>query len=269
MTIRWPRLALAALVAHAAAAPAARANDPVDLELVLAADASGSIDAAEIRFQREGYAAAITDPEILQAIRAGGYLGRIAVTYVEWGDQHSQAVVAPWTVIDGSASARAFADRLVATPRQAYGRNAIGAVIAFGQREIETNAYEGERKVIDISADSANSWNGVPLALARERALAAGIAINGLAVSCRDCSGRPGSYDLEAEFARKIVGGPASFVVTVDGDESFAEAVRRKLLLEIAGRTPPRLAQSRPAQPDLRANAAGAASASASARPVP
>jgi hypothetical protein len=228
-----PSLALAAALSLAAGQP--RAEEPVDLELVLAADASGSIDEAEIRFQRQGYAAAITDPEILQAVRAGGYLGRIAVTYVEWGDEHSQAVVAPWTVIDGPESAKAFGDTLLATPRLAFGRNAIGSVIAFGQREIETNAFAGERKVIDVSADSANSWNGVPLALARERALEAGITINGLAVSCRDCSGRPIAYDLEAEFARKIVGGPASFVVTVDGDTSFAEAVRRKLLLEIAG----------------------------------
>lgn len=260
LTRRFGATALA-LVAATLGAPAARSDEAVDLELVLAADASGSIDAGEIRLQRDGYAAAITDPEILQAIRAGGYLGRIAVTYVEWGDQRSQAVVAPWAVIDGPESAGSFAERLVATPRLAFGRNAIGSVIAFGQREIETNAFQGERKVIDVSADSANSWNGVPLALARERALAAGITINGLAVSCRTCSGRPVSYDLEAEFERKIVGGPASFVVTVDGDVSFAEAVRRKLLLEIAGVAP--------AQGDRRANAAVAASTMAPARSVP
>ena len=92
--------------------------------------------------------------------------------------------------------------------------------------------------MIDISADSAYSWNGVPLALARERALEAGITINGLAVLCRTCSGRPAGGDLEAEFAGKIIGGPASFVVTVDSDTSFADAVRKKLLLEIAGLEP-------------------------------
>lgn len=226
-------MALALLVG----AGTALAAEPVDLELVLAADASGSIDEGEIRLQREGYAAAITSGEILQAIGVG-YLGRIAVTYVEWGAENSQAVVAPWQVIDGPASAAAFADILRSTPRQAFGRNAIGSVIAFAQRQIETNAYQGERLVIDISADSAYSWNGVPLALARARALEAGITINGLAVLCRTCSGRPAGGDLEAEFARKIIGGPASFVVTADGDTSFADAVRKKLLLEIAGLVP-------------------------------
>ena len=228
---------MALAVAPLLLAGRADAAEPVDLELVLAADASGSIDDGEIRLQREGYAAAITAGEILQAIGVG-YLGRIAVTYVEWGAENSQAVVAPWQVIDGPASAAAFAQTLRTTPRQAFGRNAIGSVIDFAQRQIEGNAFSGERLVIDVSADSAYSWNGVPLALARERALEAGITINGLAVLCRTCSGRPAGGDLEAEFARRIIGGPASFVVTVDGDTSFADAVRKKLLLEIAGLEP-------------------------------
>lgn len=211
----------------------AAAAEPVDLELVLAADASGSIDDGEIRLQREGYAAAITSGEILQAIGVG-YLGKIAVTYIEWGDQSSQEIVVPWTIVDGPDSAAAFATQLRAKPRLAFGRNAIGSVIAVAQDEIERNAFEGERKVIDISADSANSWNGVPLALARQRAIDAGITINGLAILCRQCSGRPVAYDLEEQFERRIIGGPASFVVTADGNTSFAEAVRRKLLLEIA-----------------------------------
>ena len=223
-----------AVLALAAAAAPAAAAEQVDLELVLAADASGSIDEGEIRLQREGYAAAITSGEILDAIGVG-YLGRIAVTYVEWGDQDSQEVVVPWTVVDGPASASAFADRLLDTPRLAFGRNAIGSVIDFSQRQIEGNAFDGERRVIDVSADSSYSWGGVPLALARDRAIASGITINGLAVLCRECSGRPMGGDLEGEFARRIIGGPASFVVTVDGDTSFEDAVRKKLLLEIAG----------------------------------
>jgi hypothetical protein len=217
--------------------PVTAVAEQVDLELVLAADASGSIDDGEIRLQRRGYAAALTSRDILDAIGVG-YLGRIAVTYVEWGDQNSQVTVVPWRVIDGPESAKAFADTLMAQPRLAFGRNAIGSVIDFSQRQIETNAFQGERLVIDVSADSAYSWGGVPLALARERAIEAGITINGLAVLCRDCSGRPMGGDLEGEFARRIVGGPASFVVTADGDTSFEEAVRRKLLLEIAGVVP-------------------------------
>ena len=210
--------------------------EPVDLELVLLADASGSIDEAEIRFQREGWAAAVTHPEILDAIGIA-YGGRIAVTYVEWGMASSQAVIVPWTVIDSAASAEAFAAELRARPRQAFGANAIGSAIAFAQALIEANGIEGHRQVIDLAGDSANSWSGVPIATARSAALAAGITINGLALSCPalGCSGRPVAYDVEEAFERTIIGGPASFVVTADGETSFAEAARRKLLLEIAG----------------------------------
>jgi len=209
------------------------AAERVDLELVLLADASGSIDDAEIHFQRQGYASAITHPAVLDAIRQG-YDQRIAVTYVEWGATGSQEVVVPWTIIDGPASAAAFAQELLAVPRRAFGRNAIGNAIAAAQTLIESNEIDGHRKVIDLSADSANSWGGIPIAAARARALAADIVINGLAILCRSCSGRPNAYDLEAAFAETIIGGPASFVVRADGDERFAEAVRKKLLLEIA-----------------------------------
>jgi hypothetical protein len=215
----------------------AGAAERVDLELVLLADASGSIDDAEIHFQRQGYAAAITHPEILGAI-AQGYDQRIAVTYVEWGGVSSQEVVAPWTIIDGPESAAAFARVLLEAPRRAFGRNAIGNAIAVGQGLIESNQIAGTRKVIDVSADSANNWGGISIAEARQTALAADIVINGLAILCRRCSGRPNAYDLEAAFAERIIGGPASFVLRADGDARFAEAVRKKLLLEIAGTRP-------------------------------
>ncbi len=207
----------------------------VDLELVLLADASGSIDDAEIRFQRTGYADAITHPDVLNAI-TGGLTQKIAVTYVEWGDETSQEVVVPWTVISGAQSARAFADKLLTKPRLAHGFNAIGSALAKAQALIEGNAIHGLRKVIDISADSANTWSGIPIETARAAAVSAGITINGLAILCRDddCGGRPVSYSVEEAFARDIIGGPRSFVVTVDGSKSFAEAVRQKLVLEIA-----------------------------------
>ena len=213
------------------------AGERVDLELVLLADASGSIDDAEIRFQRQGYASAITHPEVLAAI-AQGYDKRIAVIYVEWGNAFSQEVVVPWTIIDGPGSAAVFAQSLLETPRRAIGRNAIGSAIAMAHALIETNEIDGHRRVIDISADSANNWGGIPIADARAMAVAADISINGLAILCRNCNGRPVAYDLEKAFAELIIGGPASFVITADGDDSFAEAVRKKLLLEIAG-TPP------------------------------
>jgi hypothetical protein len=213
--------------------------ESVDLELVLLADASRSIDDGEMRLQRQGYAAAITHPEVLRAIEQG-FDQRIAVTYVEWGDARSQDVVVPWTIIDGKDSAAAFAETLMERPRRAFGPNAIGSAITVAQALIEHNAYEGYRKVIDLSADSISSWDGISLTEARQSALMADIVINGLAVLCRSCSGRPNTYDLEAAFADRIIGGPASFVVTAENDGQFAEAVRRKLLLEIAGTTPTR-----------------------------
>jgi hypothetical protein len=237
MTMRQIVWAAAFLVCAGATPAAAQNAESVDLELVLLADASGSIDNAEIRFQRQGYAAAITHPEVLWAI-AQGYEQKIAVAYVEWGTVGSQEVVVPWTIVDGPQSAAAFAEALLAAPRRAFGRNAMGEALAFGQALIESNAVEGYRKVIDLSADSANSWSGLSIAQARASALAADIVINGLAILCRHCSGRPVRYDLEAAFAQRIIGGPGSFVITATGDEHFADAVRKKMLLEIAGGPP-------------------------------
>jgi len=211
-----------------------RGGQPVDLELVLLADATGSIDDREIFFQRRGYADAITDPDILSAIALGPDQ-KIAVTYVEWGDEDSQEVVVPWTVIDGPAAAAEFAKALMAEPRRAFGRNAIGSALTFAHLLIESNGINGFRRVIDLSGDSANSWTGIPVEVARRNAIAADIVINGLAILCRDCSGRPVYYDLEEAYRRDIIGGPAAFVVTADDMESFATAVRKKLLLEIAG----------------------------------
>jgi len=208
-----------------------RAEKPVALELVLLADATGSIDAAEIQFQREGYAEAITHPDVLDAI---SFTGPVAVIYIEWADSLSQHVVADWAVIDNEASAKAFATALLKPPREAYGRNAIGSALLFGKSQIEGNDFKGARRVIDLSADSANNWNGPSIEEARAEVLAVDITINGLAVLCRGCSGRPISYDLEEAFEERIVGGPNAFVVTADSAETFSIAVRRKLVLEIS-----------------------------------
>lgn len=234
------QLALMLVCALGLVAGDAAAAEAVDLELVLLADASRSIDGAEIRFQRQGYASALTHPEVLDAI-AQGFEQQIAVTYVEWGDASSQEVVVPWTVVDGAASAGAFANALLEAPRRAAGPNAIGNALAVAHGLIEANRFAGHRKVIDFSGDSAWSFGGMPVAEARAAALTAGIVINGLAILCRaaECSGRPVDYDLEQAFADTIIGGPASFVVTADRDDRFAEAVRRKLLLEIAGSADP------------------------------
>jgi hypothetical protein len=233
-------LLLAVCCVLAGLGPASRLSaEPVDLELVFLADSSGSIDSAETAFQREGHAAALTHPDVLSAIRQG-ILGRIAVTYVEWGNAANQDVVVPWTVIDGPESARAFAAKLVAAPRRAYGYNAIGSALEAGRQLINSNAFEGQRRVIDLSGDSANSWDGIPIETARQAALADGIVINGLPILCREsnCGGRPVGYDLEKAFEDRIIAGPGAFVITAENRENFEMAVRRKLILEIADLTP-------------------------------
>jgi hypothetical protein len=227
-------LALALVMALPAAAQEGP-RERVDLELVLLADASGSIDDDEILLQRQGYAAAMGDPQVLWAIENGGAEGRIAVAYVEWAAVGSQDVVVDWMVVEDVASARVFGERLMAAPRRAYGSNAIGAALLKGLDLIVENRFDGWRGVIDFSGDS--SWNpmGPTIAHARDAVLGAGVVINGLAILCRPpCSGRPRHEDLEAEYTRQIIGGPGAFVVTADGRESFAQAVRRKLVLEIA-----------------------------------
>ena len=218
-------------------------QEVVDLELVLLSDASGSIDQAEIAFQREGYAAAITDPDVLAAM-TGGWYGKVAITFVEWGDFLHQDVVVPWTVIAGEADAQAFATALRAAPRRAFGSNAIGSALQKGYDLIEGNDIRGLRRVIDFSGDSAYNFNGLDIEQVRQQIIQAGITITGLAILCRavECSGRPVSYDLEQAYEDLITGGPGSFVVKVDSRETFAAAVKRKLILEIAGIEPPRLA---------------------------
>jgi len=237
--ISWVIAALTSAIAYSIGSLAFAADD-VDLELVLLADASRSIDNAEIRFQRQGYADAITHPDVLGAIEQG-FRQRIAVTYVEWGDVNSQDVVVSWMIIDGKDTAETFAAALLDAPRLAFGPNAIGNALAAAQALIEGNDIDAFRRVIDFSGDSANNFGGIPIAAARSSALAADITINGLAILCKqnDCSGRPNLYDLEDAFTKTIIGGPGSFVVTVDDRLSYAEAVRRKLILELAGRSMP------------------------------
>lgn len=215
------------------------AAQDVEVELVLLADATGSIDEVEILFQRQGYAEAIVDPAVLAAIANTAY-GRIAVTYVEWAGTTSQEVVVPWTIIDGPASAQDFATALMIPPRLAFGRNAIGAALLKGKELIETNDIDGWRKVIDFSGDSANNFQGPAVATARAEVLAAGITINGLPILCRGCSGSSsGNATLADRFETEIIGGMGAFMVVAETPADFALAVRRKLILEISGEMPP------------------------------
>ena len=202
----------------------------VDLELVLLADASGSITQSEIEFQRQGYADAITHPDVMAAIRTN-LTGSIAVTYVEWAA--NQVVVVDWTVIDGEASAAAFAAALLEPPRLATGRNAIGDALLTGKDLIEANQITGLRRVIDFSSDSLGNFSGASIAEARAEVLAAGITINGLPILDE------GEGDPLAElYLEQLIGGPGAFVLPADGRGGFVTAVRRKLILEIAGEMP-------------------------------
>ncbi|MCX5497588.1 DUF1194 domain-containing protein [Kaistia dalseonensis] len=225
-------LALAVLVSAPVIA-AAQSAEPVDVELVLAADGSGSIDDDELALQRRGYAEAVTSAEVLSAIR-GGLIGRIAVIYVEWGGPASQHTIVDWHIIEDQPSARIFADKLLSSPRQAFGYNSISGAIAYGADRIRENAFDGLAKVIDVSGDGPQI-GGPPLPETRAAALAEGIVINGLVIR------RPGGSvrgvmggSLSDHYARDVIGGPGSFVVTADETRSFAQAVRQKLVKEIA-----------------------------------
>ena len=205
-----------------------------DLELVLLADASGSIDSREYLLQREGYATAIVDPEVLAAIANTAY-GSIAVTYVEWAA--NQVVVADWTRIADRQDAELFAARVLEPPRRAIGRNAIGSALMKGLALMEENDIVGWRRVIDFSGDSVRNYSGPSIAEARAAVLDAGVTINGLPILRPGDPGRA-QGGLEALFSERIVGGSHSFVVTAESRASFADAIKRKLILEISGQTP-------------------------------
>jgi Protein of unknown function (DUF1194) len=208
--------------------------EPVDLELVFAADGSGSIDEDELRLQRKGWGDALASREVLDGIK-DGMLGAIAVAYMEWGGPQSQVLIVDWHLIRDEASARAFADKLLAAPRGATGYNSISNAIDFSVRLADTNAHEGTRKVIDVSGDGPN-MGGRSLETARADALAKGFVINALAI--RRSGGRPGGpggMALEDYYKDSVIGGPGSFVEIADEARPFAVAARRKLLTEIAG----------------------------------
>lgn len=216
--------------------------EAVDLELVLAVDISGSIDPEEARLQRDGYVAALTDPEVIRTIRQGT-LGRIAVTYIEWAGADTAQPVAEWTLIDGDASARGFAETIARAPLQTALWTSISNVIEYAVPRFEGNGFEGTRRVIDISGDGPNNQGGL-VVLRRDMAAAAGITINGLPI----VNDRPSPYgwpalrDLDLYYANCVIGGPGAFYVVAKSFKDFARAIRRKLILEIAGMAPmPRL----------------------------
>src|SRR5215471_2520985 len=174
------RRVVLSLAAFLCLAPWVARAETVDLELVLAADISDSINDDEFALQRQGYATALSDPKVVDAILSGPHKS-IALTYLEWSDAAQQKVVVDWAVIRSAADAKAFADRILSAPRPFQGWTSISAAIDFGARQLKSSGVEAERHVIDLSGDGKNN-SGRPVWMARDRAVADGVTINGLAI---------------------------------------------------------------------------------------
>ena len=211
----------------------------VDVELVLAVDVSYSMDMDELAVQREGYAQAIVSKEFLQALKSLPN-GRISVTYFEWAASSDQKIIIPWRVIDGPETADAVADEILKTPIRRASRTSISGAIYFAMPLFDADPYRGLRRVIDISGDGPNN-NGAPVVGARDEALAKGIIINGLPIMVKEPSYSTMDIEnLDFYYEDCVIGGPGSFVVSIKDRDKFKEAIRSKLLLEVAGRTPER-----------------------------
>ena len=228
---------LLAAILWAAALPLARAADVrVDLELILAVDVSRSMDTDEQKLQRDGYVAALTHPEVVAAITQGRH-GRIALSYVEWAGPESQHTVMDWRAIDGPASAGAFAAALARAPIQRLRGTSISHGLAFVAPLFDDNGYDATRRVIDVSGDGPNNM-GIPIETARAPIVGAGITINGLPIMIKRPGGFASIANLDVYYEDCVIGGFGAFLVVVRSADQFAEAIRRKLVLEIAGRQP-------------------------------
>ncbi|NMJ41297.1 DUF1194 domain-containing protein [Roseomonas sp. JC162] len=228
------RILLAA--AGVAAVPAirpARAQDAVDVSLVLAVDVSRSIDEDEARLQREGYRLAVADPVVVAAIR-GGMTGSIGIAYVEWAGIEYQRTVIPWRRIANQADADGWAAELASAPRVALSWTSISGAIRHARQVLADCPWEATRKVIDVSGDGVNN-SGPPADRERDAAVAEGIVINGLPiVNDRPTFGRLPPVPLDDYYRENVIGGDGSFMIVAEDFESFGVAVKRKLIREIA-----------------------------------
>jgi hypothetical protein len=249
--MRWCVSIGAVLVAGAIAGGGVAAPNPgyrsadketepsVDVELVLAVDVSYSMDMDELAIQREGYAQAIVSKEFLQALKTGPN-GKISVTYFEWAASSDQKIIIPWRVIDGPETADAVANEIMKTPIRRASRTSISGAINFAMPLFDENPHRGLRRVIDISGDGPNN-NGAPVIGARDAAVEKGVTINGLPIMVKEPSYSTMDIDnLDFYYEDCVIGGPGAFVVTIKDREKFKEAIRTKLVLEVAGRTPER-----------------------------
>jgi hypothetical protein len=227
-------VAVAFLVCLAAVGEA-RAAD-VQLEIILAADVSRSIDDAEFELQRKGYAAALTDPRVVKAIR-GTAKGGIAICFIEWSGEEDQQVVIDWTEVRDEEDAGGLASAILNAPRSFMGRTSISAAIDFAMAHFDKSKWHAERRVIDISGDGTSN-SGRPVTEARDQALARGVTINGLAIindkpnlGYSAHTNPPGG--LPNYYRQNVIGGPDAFLIVIEDFHSFADAMANKLSKEI------------------------------------
>src|SRR4051794_3359682 len=205
----------------------------VDVELVMAVDISYSMDMDELALQREGYAQAIASQEFLNALKQGTH-GTIAVTLVEWAGVADQRVVVPWRLIDGASAAQAVSEEMARAPVRRAFRTSISGALMFSAALFDGNGFRGIRRVIDVSGDGTNN-QGPLVTLVRDDVVAKGIVINGLPIMLKEP--QPGSIDikdLDIYYEDCVIGGPGAFVVPIREREKFKDAIRTKLVLDIA-----------------------------------
>ena len=227
-------LIFAALAAFPAAAVAA---EKVDLLLVLAADVSRSVDSGKFQLQRDGYATAISDPRVLEAISSGRN-GRIGLSFIEWSGAGSQRVLIDWTRVGNAEEAKGFGDHLLEAPRSFADRTSISGAIDFSMGQFAKAPFESERRTIDISGDGTNNA-GRDVTLARDEALAQGVTINGLVIlSETPLAWNPDHTNpqggLDNYYRSHVVGGTGAFVIVAENFASFGQAIIKKLIAEIA-----------------------------------
>jgi hypothetical protein len=236
--MRLIRALLLLILAGATAFPSDRAAaEEVDLLLVLAADVSRSIDSEKFQLQREGYATAISDPRVLEAIRSGRN-GRIGLSFVEWSGLTSQRLVVDWTTVSGAESAKSFADRLLEAPRSFADRTSISAALEFSMMQLARTPFQSSRRTIDVSGDGTNN-SGRDVTQARDEAVAQDVTINGLVIlSETPLAWNPDHTNpaggLENYYRNNVIGGPGAFVLAAQGFNSFGEAIVKKMISEVA-----------------------------------
>ena len=206
------------------ATPGVDGPTPVDLELVLAVDVSGSVDVPEYELQTRGLAQAFRDPEVLAALQAPGRRG-IAVALAQWSGRFQQEVAIDWTLVRDAASAEAFARRIEGMERRFQAETGIANALAFAIRLLQQNRFTGGRQVIDISGDGPSNVGADPDPV-RDAAVAARITINGLAIVNEEPT-------VDLYYADHVIGGPDAFLMVAKDFQDFARAIRRKLLREI------------------------------------